>query len=241
VGLELLRNCVAPVMLGVVALWIVLRPPQWLGSRARLYAILILGVPVAAALVQSGNTGFARYYLSSAIGLLLLASEWAARVLGSRGRIRATGIMLLAVLTFTALWRDWELIALQRGAPDGALALMQRRSPNGAQVALEPKRLEGELTVAASRAGYAIHIAQGCGPADYVFAAQSRSAPSSAAIEHCGIPMRAIGSAVSPSLSGEAWVLYGAESLQTTGVPVSGPAPAASDRRTSGRAGVAQG
>ena len=44
-------------------------------ARARLYAILILGVPLGAALVQSGNSGFARYYLASAIGLLLLESR----------------------------------------------------------------------------------------------------------------------------------------------------------------------
>ena len=63
-----------------------LRPPKWLGGRARLYAILILGVPLGAALVQSGNSGFARYYLASAIGLLLLGAEWIARGLAASRR-----------------------------------------------------------------------------------------------------------------------------------------------------------
>ena len=75
---------------------------------------------------------------------------------------------------FVGLWRDSELIELQRGRPDGAVALMVERSPNGARVALEPKRLEGALTLAALRTRYPLAIAKGCAPADYVLAAQLR-------------------------------------------------------------------
>ena len=60
-GLNLSRDWVAPALLAIVALWMGLRPPNWLGTRARLYAILILGVPLGVALVHSGNSGFARY------------------------------------------------------------------------------------------------------------------------------------------------------------------------------------
>jgi hypothetical protein len=240
-GLTFIRDWVAPLFLGGAALWVGLRPPRWLGSRARLYAILILGVPLGAALVQSGNSGFARYYLTSAVGLLLLGAEWIGRGLGRKGAVRAAAAALLAVLTFSSLWRDWQLVELQRGRSDGIVAAMAQRSPNGARVALEPKRLEGALTVASIEAGYPARIAKGCAPADYVLAAQRRWERTPATIKHCGISMRAVGSSVTSTLTGEAWVLYGAENLQTAGPPVSGRPPAASDRRISGRAGVAQG
>lgn len=241
VGLSLMRDWIVPLLLGAMALWIGLKPPRWLGARARLYAILILGVPLGAALVQSGNSGFARYYLASAIGLLFLVSEWIARGLTKRPAVRAAAATALAALVLVGLWRDSELIELQRGQPDGAVALMIQHSPNGARVALDPKRLEGALSVAALRDRYPLTIAKGCAPADYVFAAQLRWEPTPAAIHHCGITMRALGSSVTSSLTGEAWVLYGAGNLQTAGAPVSGRPPAASDRRISGRAGVAQG
>ena len=241
IGLNLVLDWVAPLLLAAAALWIGLRPPQWLAGRARLYAILILGVPLGAALVQSGNSGFARYYLASAIGLLLLASEWIAHGLTKRPAVRAAAAATLAVLTFVGLWRDAELIKLQRGLPDGAVALMAERSPHGANVALEPKRLEGALSVAAAHDRYPIRIAKGCAQADFVFAAQRRWEPTPVAIDHCGIPMHALGSSVTSSLTGEAWVLYGPRRLQTAKAPVSGRPPAASDHRISGRAGVAQG
>ena len=241
VGLGFFQTWLAPLALALAALWIGFRPPRWLGGRARLYAILILAVPLGTALVRSGNSHFARYYLLSAIGLLLLGSEWIARGLGKAGAARAGAATLLVVIVLAGLWRDSELIELKRGQPDGAVALMIERSPNGARVALDPKRLEAPLTLAALRDRYPLAIAKGCAPADYVLAAQGPWAASPAVIDHCGIPMRVLGSSATSSLSGEAWVLYGAGSLQTAGAPVSGRPPAASDRRISGRAGVAQG
>lgn len=241
VSITLFVNWIAPALLAVAALWIGLRPPSWLGSRARLYAMLILGVPLAAALLQSGNSGFGRYYLSSALGVLLLGAEWIGRGLAKPAPARAAAAGLLTVFLLTALWRDSELVSLKRGQPDGPVTLMSEHSPVRASVALEPKRLEGVVRVAAHQAGYAVHIARGCEPAEYVLAEQQRWNPAPAAINRCGIPMRAIGSSITSSLTGEAWVLYRAGSLQTAGGPVSGRPPAASDRRISGRAGVAQG
>ncbi len=68
-----------PLLLGAGALGIAVQRPKWLGSRALLYALLILAVPLAAAVVRPGNTEFARYYLASAIGLLLFISDWIGR------------------------------------------------------------------------------------------------------------------------------------------------------------------
>ena len=155
--------------------------------------------------------------------------------------MKVAAASLLAVVTFAALWRDSTLIGLQRGRPDGAVTLMAEQTPRGARVALDPKRLEGALTIAAKQARYPIAITRGCGPADYVLAAQRRWEATPTAIDHCGMAMRALGSSDTSTLTGEAWVLYAAGNLQTAGAPVSGRAPAAIDRRISGRAGVAQG
>src|SRR5690348_7259647 len=97
---------IVPLALGIVALAIAFRRPQWLGSRARLYALLILTVPVGLAVARAGNTSFARYYLASAIGLLLLLSEWIGRGLAGRPAARAAAASLFAVLLLAGIYRD---------------------------------------------------------------------------------------------------------------------------------------
>ena len=82
-----------------------LAPAGWLGSRARLYALLILGVPVAVALLHPGNAAFARYYLSSALGLLLLVAEWIGRGLAGRRRCAWSAPALATVAVRRALAR----------------------------------------------------------------------------------------------------------------------------------------
>ena len=74
VGVTLPLTWIMPLLIGALAAWTGWVQPGWLGSRARLYAILILGVPVGVALIRSGNAGFARYYLASVVGLLVLAA-----------------------------------------------------------------------------------------------------------------------------------------------------------------------
>src|SRR5206468_12253404 len=109
-----------PVLIGAAAVWIGWARPPWLGVRARLYAILILGVPVGVALIRSGNAGFPRYYLASVVGLLLLIAEWAGRGLAGKGSPRVAAAAMLAIFVGASVTRDVELIRLQRGHPDGA-------------------------------------------------------------------------------------------------------------------------
>ena len=87
-----------PLLLGAGALGIAVQRPMWLGSRALLYALLILAVPLAAAVIRPGNTEFARYYLASAIGLLLFISDWIGRGLRNRPTIRAGAALLVVTL-----------------------------------------------------------------------------------------------------------------------------------------------
>lgn len=231
----------APLLLGLIAMLIAVRPPEWLGSRARLYALLILAIPVAALVLRPGNTSFARYYLASGLGLLLLISDWIGRGLTGRTAVRAGAMLLVATLVGVSLYRDSQAISIDRGRPAAALADMAALSPSGARIAFAEPRLKAVVAVAAERTGYDARFAGGCSPADFVLAAQSRWTPTPARIHRCGVAMEAIDSSVTIPLTGDSWVLYRAKPLQSLKAADSGPAPGARNRRLSGRAGVAQG
>jgi hypothetical protein len=231
----------APLAAGAVAVLVAHRRPEWLGPRARLYALLIVAVPLAAGLVRAGNTEFARYYMTSAIGLLLLISDWIARGLKDRPAVRATAAVLLVTVLGVGLYRDSLLIGVDRGSPARPVADMASLAPSGARIAFAEPRLKGVVAVAAERTGYPARFAGGCAPADFLLAAQSRWKPTPARVVRCGVPMQAIDSSVTVPLTGDPWVLYRAGSLQSFRGADSGPAPGARNRRLTGRAGVAQG
>ena len=230
-----------PFLIGLAALIIAVRRPSWLGRRARLYALLILAVPIGVMLVRPGNSGFARYYLASAVGLLLLLSEWIGRGLAARPQARAAAAILLVTTVGVGFYRDSQLIAVERGSPARPVGDMARLSPAGARLALDQRRLQAVVTVAALRTGYPVHFAGGCAPAEFLLAAQARWKSTPATVDRCGVPMDAVDSSVITPLTGDSWVLYRARSLQSLEGADSGPAPAAMNRRLSGRAGVAQG
>lgn len=230
-----------PLLAGAATLAVGLSRPQWLGSRARLYALLVLTVPLGVALLRVGSSGFARFYLATAVGLLLFLADWIARGLRSRPGARTAAAALLAVLLGVSLYRDSFVIALDRGRPAAWLGDVEALSPSGARLAFDAPRLKAVAAVAAERAGYPVRFAGGCAPADFLLVAQSRDKPPSATVERCGVPMHAIDSSVTIPLTGDSWVLYRPEALQSFRAADSGPPPGARNRRLSGRAGVAQG
>lgn len=240
-GLEAPLPWLVPLLACAAAVLIALRRPDWLGSRALLYALLILAVPVGALVLRAGNSGFPRYYLASVVGVLLLASEWIARGLAGRAPVRAAAALLLVTVIGVGAYRDTALVQLQRGMPARPVTDMAALSPGGARVALDQRRLQSVVTVAALRRGYPVHFATGCGPADFLLAAQLRWTPTPATVDRCGVQMEAIDSSVTVPLTGESWVLYKRQSLQRLEGADSGPAPGARNSRLSGRAGVAQG
>jgi hypothetical protein len=191
--------------------------------------------------VRAGNTEFARYYMTSAIGLLLLISDWIARGLKDRPAVRATAAVLLVTVLGVGLYRDSLLIGVDRGSPARPVADMASLAPSGARIAFAEPRLKGVVAVAAERTGYPARFAGGCAPADFLLAAQSRWKPTPARVVRCGVPMQAIDSSVTVPLTGDPWVLYRAGRLQSFRGADSGPAPGAKESRLSGRAGVAQG
>ena len=230
-----------PILACSLALLIAVRRPEWLGSRALLYALLIVAVPLGVLVLRAGNSGFARYYLASVIGVLLLASEWIGRGLAGRPPVRAAAALLLVTAIGVSAYGDRELIALQRGMPARPVTDMAALSPAGARLALDQPRFESVVTVAALRRDYPVRFAHGCAAADFLLAAQSRWTPTPVAVDRCGVRMEAIDSSVTIPLTGESWVLYKRESLQRLEGADSGRAPGANQSRLSGRAGVAQG
>lgn len=218
---------VAPGLLGAAACAIAIRPPHWLGPRRRLYPLLILAVPLAVAVVRPGNPQFARYYLASALGLLLLASEWIAREMRASGGRRWLSVAVLAALVGGGLWSDSELIRLRRGDPDRALRTIAALAPAGATVAFAEERLSGVMIVAARRSGYRLKPAQGCEPAGFLIAARPSARAPEPVVVRCGTPMRLVAHGDAAALSGDSWSLYAPERLQWRRAAGSGPPPGA--------------
>lgn len=238
-GLAFSAQWLAIVALLGIGLAMLFRPPAALGSRARLYGLLILGVPVAIAAERAGNAQFARYYLCSAIGLLLLGSEWIAQAVKGDRTQRALCAAACVLFLATAAWRDGQLIALGRGQTERAIRLMADEAPLGAPVDVHTYQLVAPVLTAATQADYPVTLAKGCAPAEFMVV--QRLPDSGPTAIRCGRPMHAIGWSSAPQLTGDAWVLYRAQRLQTAGPPVSGPAPRRALLPPPGRAGVAQG
>lgn len=214
-GLSLGNVWLGPLLLGLAVAVLALRPPQWIGRRRWLYPLLILAVPVAVGLLHVGNSGFARYYLPSALGLLLIASEWLGRGIGTSDRRRWLSLAALAVVLGAGLWRDSELIRLQRGEPGRPLETMAKLAPGGATVAFAEERLRGVMLAAAARSGYRFTTATGCAPAQFLLGARNSASRVRPMVVRCGVRMRAIAYGNTGALSGEGWALYRAEALQS--------------------------
>jgi hypothetical protein len=227
-----------PIAAAAVA--VVIRPPLWLGARGRLYGILILGMPVAVAVLSVGNASHVRYYLISLAGLYLLIAAVDGHALTKRGTIRATALAVLLLFVALSLLGDAQLMRLQRGHPERPLSDVASLSPSGARVAVNP-RYEAIMTVAARRAGYPLRLVKNCEQLEFVLAPRPVAPVVPATVTYCGRGMRLLDSSTASPLTGDAWALYRAETLPSRRPPVSGPPPGARNRRLSGRAGVAQG
>ena len=214
VGLGSAWRWIVPILVGGIALAIGVLQPKWLGSRARLYALLILAVPLGAGLVHAGNTNFARYYLTSAVGLLLLTADAVARGFATRPVFRAAALVLAGVILGLGLYRDSLIVSVGRGRPAAPVADMAALSPGGARIGFRQPRLKGVIAVAAEEAGYAARFAGGCDRADFLLAVQLRwSPPLPRTTTRCEVQMDAIDLSTTIPITGDSWVLYRAKSL----------------------------
>ena len=205
-----------PLLIGLAAAAIAIRPPSWLGARGRLYAILIVGVPIGVALLHPGNSIFPRYYLCSALGLALLVALLIGRGWSERGGIRALAAVAVAAILVSSLVQDFRLIDGQRGHPDRPVRLMANLAPHGARLALDVPRFEGIVSVAAERAGYPVAIVEGCAPAEFFLSATTTAAPPPR-IVRCGRTMRLLASAAGTALTGDRWALYRLDACNASG------------------------
>jgi hypothetical protein len=213
-GLTFTLRPLALVALFGIGVAMLVRPPIAIGPRARLCGVLIVGVPLVIIVERIGNAQFARFYLSAAIGLLLLGAEWIAVAVKSDRIGRALCAIGCVLFAITAVWHDGELIELGRGQPDRAIRLMARDEPHGASVDIRTQQITAPIIVAAYQADYPLAVKKGCAPAEFMIVA--RDATSRRTTVRCGRAMHAIGWSEATDLTGDAWVLYRADGLQGT-------------------------
>jgi hypothetical protein len=208
-GLTFTPRVLALVALFAIGAALLLWPPIAMGPRARLYGVLIVGVPLVIVIERIGNAQFARFYLSAAIGLLLLGAECIALAVKSDRTGRVLCAVGCALFLITAIWHDSELIELGRGQPDRAIRLMAHDAPKGASVDIGTQQISATIVVAAYQADYPLVVKKGCAPAEFMIVL--REAGSTRAITRCGQAMHAIGWSEATDLTGDAWVLYRAD------------------------------
>jgi hypothetical protein len=204
-GLTFPLRWLALVALFGIGVAMLVRPPVAMGPRAKLYGLLILGVPIVIFVERIGNAQFARFYLSTAIGLLLLSAEWAALAVRRGKTARALAAAAGVLFVITAVWNNRQLIELQRGQHERAIALMEAKAPLGARAAIATQ-ISAPMWVAAVEANYPLKRAKGCAPAEFMIVLRVRE--SAHTVMRCGRPMRAIGWSEATDLTGDAWVLY---------------------------------
>ncbi|MET3826104.1 hypothetical protein ABIC16_001797 [Sphingomonas sp. PvP055] len=173
------------------------------------YSLAIVAFPAMLVLLQIGNTGYPRYYMLTAVALLLLMAETLGIAVARGGWRRGAALAVLAAMLSGGLWQDAALIRNQRGDPDRAIAALRARAPGGATVLLDPASGLAILRVAAARRHYPIaFVMSGCRPARFLFAHYFAGESVPLAPIRCGVRYRPIASATAQGLSGTHWTLY---------------------------------
>jgi hypothetical protein len=169
-------------------------------GRAIFYALAIIGLPVAVAILQPDNSAFPRYYLLSAVALLLLLAD----LLTSR----RWGVIPLAAIVLGSLVVDVRIISNLRGQPGAAITAMEERGASAVVLPDEPKD-SAVLEAAAASRGYAIVVASSCSlDARFLFAQNNGTTDLPRLRSRCGASWRAIRSGHVYGLSGSYWILY---------------------------------
>lgn len=185
-------------------------PPRPARADAMMWFVLGSGMIGAVLLTQSGNSGFARYYLCTSVALLLLLGNRIGALIDAVGTRRLAGWTLLAALAASMLASDRKLIAAARGAPDQAIAVIKTAMPGGATLFIDYDRTRATVQVAAAQARYPMKIAgPECGePADFLLIAHFALKVPKPEVNRCGSDWALIASRPSIGPSGEPWALY---------------------------------
>jgi hypothetical protein len=192
-----------------------------------LFAIALFFLPLATMIAQPGNTGFSRYFLVVAMGLLLFAAIAIGQIWSGRQRVAKLGAiaMLTAWAGGTAGFAT-DFARFDRGQTDAIIPAMHARAPQGGQVTINGMHDLATLSTLAQQARYKLRIARdACTGSQFLFGTRRAGEAPLHTIEACNVRWSLItyGTALPPA--GESWSLYAPEGLPS-GRPVDrGPAP----------------
>lgn len=180
----------------------VLRP------RLALYLLMIVGLPAMIALLQAPNSHYARYFLVSGVGMLLLAADWLGSIIGRPGAPRAAAFGIGALLVAASLILDVRMIGNDRGDPSAPVRMMRGEAPGGTSILLDNIRSTAVLQVAAASAHYPLVIRQRCPAEPYLLldGVHGRAFPD--LVHRCGAAYRPALTHYTRTLGGIDWRLY---------------------------------
>ncbi len=192
---------VGPSLLFLLLLPLVARRTAALRDRTPFHLLAILGLPLLVLLVQPDNSAFPRYYLLSAVALLLLLPD----LLPIRRRPLA---IVLGAVALGCLLVDAQIIANRRADPGAAVDAMNERHPSGAGVMLEDARDSAVLESAAASRVYLLLTTPSCAGARYLYVSNNGAFRLPPVALRCGAVFRPVASGDVHGLSGMAWQLY---------------------------------
>lgn len=169
--------------------------------------IAILLFPLMFPLLQIGNSSMPRYYLLTAIAILLLMADFFAAALADR-RTRVAAGAMLAALSVGCLHENLEQASLKRGDPSAAIDALKRHAPAGAAVLVDHIRPTAVLRVAAASAAYPLAIIDACPARGFVYVEFEPLARVTSAIARCGNNYELLITRRAGRLSGTDWALY---------------------------------
>jgi hypothetical protein len=185
-----------------------------LRPRIAFYLLAIVGLPAVAALLQMPNSHYARYYLVSGIGMLLLIADWAGAAWARSGAARAAAVAVCAILLGASLVRDARQIGNDRADPAAPIAAMRAAAPGGTSVLLDNIRSEAVLRVAAASAHYPLIIRQACPSAPFFLLDSTGHHPFPDTVHRCGARYRPVLTRHTHGLPGIDWRLYRREPVR---------------------------
>ncbi len=188
--------------------------------------VLLISIPLAVAVIQPGNSQYARYYLPSAVAIIMLMALWIGQAAHASGYRQKIAALLLVISLGLGLAQDYEFIKRQRGQPENAVLAMARMAPGGADVSIEVPSPEASLSIAAAHQDYPLRVKQArCGTAPFHFSFRHASKAAPAIPIECATTMRFVASGVAYGPSGQSWAVYAQQRLPRTIVAVNSPPP----------------
>jgi hypothetical protein len=178
-------------------------------DRIWFYVILIASLPLAVAVIHPGNIQYARYYLASAVAMIILMAEWMGCFASKRGPMRIVVVVVLGATLSFSLLHDFDFIKRQRGHPERAISAIAGLAARGTSITIEFPGPEAGLSVAAAARDYPLRIKQDrCGTAPFHFTQRGHSEPVLRQPRNCSAAMRLIASATASGPSGQSWAVY---------------------------------